>query len=74
MPITKEQKQKYIDQFGKDSKDTGSPEVQVAILTHRIRELTEHVKENKKDHHTRRGLVQLAVSYTHLTLPTNREV
>ena len=59
MPISKEEKQKYIDQFGKDSKDTGSPEVQVAILTHRIRELTEHVKEHKKDHHTRRGLVEV---------------
>ena len=59
MPISKEEKQKYIDQFGKDSEDTGSTEVQVAILTHRIRELTEHVKTHKKDHHTRRGLVQL---------------
>ena len=59
MPISKEEKQKYIDQFGKDSEDTGSTEVQVAILTHRIRELTEHVKAHKKDHHTRRGLVQL---------------
>ena len=59
MPITKEDKQKYIDQFGKDKNDTGSPEVQIAILTHRIRELTEHSKEQKKDHHTRRGLVQL---------------
>ena len=59
MPITKEEKKKYIDQFGKDSNDTGSPEVQVAILTHRIRELTDHVKAHKKDHHTRRGLVQL---------------
>ena len=59
MPITKEEKQKYIDQFGKDSNDTGSSEVQVAILTHRIRELTEHVKIHKKDNHTRRGLVQL---------------
>ena len=47
MPITKEDKQKYIDQFGKDKNDTGSPEVQVAILTHRIRELTEHSKEHK---------------------------
>ena len=55
MPITKEDKQKYIDQFGKDKNDTGSPEVQIAILTHRIRELTEHSKEHKKDHHTRRG-------------------
>jgi len=59
MPITKEEKQKYIDQFGSDSNDTGSSEVQVAILTHRIRELTEHVKIHKKDNHTRRGLVQL---------------
>tara|TARA_S200000501_G_scaffold182780_1_gene172226 strand:+ start:586 stop:855 length:270 start_codon:yes stop_codon:yes gene_type:complete len=59
MPITKEEKQKYIDQFGNDSNDAGSSEVQVAILTHRIRELTEHVKIHKKDNHTRRGLVQL---------------
>ena len=59
MPITKEEKQEYINQFGKDKNDTGSPEVQVAILTHRIRELTEHSKEHKKVHHTRRGLVQL---------------
>ena len=59
MPISKEDKQKYVEQFGKDANDTGSPEVQVAILTHRIRELTDHVKIHKKDHHTRRGLVQL---------------
>ena len=59
MPITKEEKQKYVEKFGKDSTDTGSTEVQVAILTHRIRELTDHVKKHKKDHHTRRGLVQL---------------
>ena len=59
MPITKEDKQKYIDQFGNDKNDTGSPEVQVAVLTHRIRELTEHSKEHKKDHHTRRGLLML---------------
>ena len=59
MPISKEEKQKYVDQFGKSSGDTGAPEVQIAILTHRIRELTEHVKTHKKDHHTRRGLVQL---------------
>jgi len=59
MPITKEEKQKYVEQFAKGAKNTGVPEVQIAILTHRIRELTEHVKEHKKDHHTRRGLVQL---------------
>ena len=59
MPISKEEKQKYVDQFGKVNGDTGAPEVQIAILTHRIRELTDHVKTHKKDHHTRRGLVQL---------------
>ncbi len=59
MPISKEDKQKYVDQFGKDANDSGAPEVQIAILTHRIRELTEHVKNHKKDNHTRRGLVQL---------------
>ena len=59
MPITKEDKEKIIKKFGKDKKDTGSTEVQVAILTHRISELTEHVKVHKKDNHTRRGLVQL---------------
>ena len=59
MPISNEDKKKYVDQFGKDSNDTGAPEVQIAILTHRIRELTEHVKLHKKDHHTRRGLVML---------------
>ena len=59
MPISKEEKQGYIDKFGKDSNDAGSSEVQIAILTHRIRELTSHVEVHKKDHHTRRGLVQL---------------
>ena len=59
MPINNEDKKKYVTQFGKDSNDTGSSEVQIAILTHRIRELTEHVKIHKKDHHTRRGLVML---------------
>ena len=59
MPISNEDKKKYVEQFGKDTSDTGAPEVQIAILTHRIRELTEHVKLHKKDHHTRRGLVML---------------
>ena len=51
--------EKYIKKFGKNTNDTGSPEIQVAIWTLRIRELTEHVKIHKKDNHTRRGLVQL---------------
>ena len=59
MPIGKEDKNKYIEKFGKDENDSGSSEVQIAIMTHRIRELTEHVKIHKKDNHTRRGLVQL---------------
>ena len=59
MPISKEEKQQIIKKFGNNKDDTGSPEVQIAILTHRIRELTDHVKVHKKDHHTRRGLVQL---------------
>ena len=59
MPISIEEKKEYVNKFGKDSNDTGSSEVQIAILTHRIRELTEHLKTHKKDHHTRRGLVML---------------
>ena len=59
MPITKEDKEKIIKKFGKDKKDTGSTEVQVAILNHRISELTEQLKIHKKDKHTRRGLVAL---------------
>ena len=59
MPISKDEKQEIVKKFGNNDQDTGSPEVQIAILTHRIRELTDHVKVHKKDNHTRRGLVQL---------------
>ena len=59
MPIQKDDKEEYVKKFGKNTSDTGSAEVQIAILTHRIRELTDHVKVHKKDKHTRRGLVQL---------------
>ena len=54
--ITKEQKQALIEQYKVHEGDTGSPEVQIAILTFRINALTEHLKQNKKDHHSRRGL------------------
>ena len=54
--ITKEQKQAIIEQYKVHEGDTGSPEVQIAILTFRINALTEHLKQNKKDHHSRRGL------------------
>ncbi len=59
MPLTKEQKAEIIQKFGKDSNDTGRTEVQVALLTARIQELNGHFKEHKKDHHSRRGLMQL---------------
>lgn len=59
MAVSKERKAELIKEFGKDANDSGSAEVQVAILTEHIRELTEHVKVHKKDHHTRRGLLML---------------
>ena len=59
MAVSKERKAELIKECGKDANDSGSAEVQVAILTERIRELTEHVKVHKKDHHTRRGLLML---------------
>ncbi|MCI8823864.1 MAG: 30S ribosomal protein S15 [Lachnospiraceae bacterium] len=57
--ISKEKKQSIIAEYGRSEGDTGSPEVQVAILTARIQELTEHLKVNKKDHHSRRGLLKM---------------
>ena len=57
--ITKEQKAELIKQYGKNEQDSGSAEVQVAILTARIKELTEHMKSHQKDFHTRRGLLML---------------
>lgn len=57
--ITKEIKAQLAAEYGKTPQDTGSPAVQVAILTYRIKELTEHLKENKKDHHSRRGLLKM---------------
>jgi small subunit ribosomal protein S15 len=57
--ITKEKKQEIIKAYARTEGDTGSPEVQVAILTERINELTEHLKTNHKDHHSRRGLLKM---------------
>lgn len=59
MSLTAEQKREVIAEFGEGEKDTGKPEVQIALLTRRIEELTEHLKVNKKDHHSRRGLLKL---------------
>ena len=59
MAVTKERKAELIRQYGKDERDSGSSAVQVAILTERIKGLTEHMKAHKKDYHTRRGLLTL---------------
>lgn len=57
--MTKEKKQEIIAAYKTHESDTGSPEVQIAILTTRINELTEHLKNNKQDHHSRRGLLKM---------------
>ena len=57
--ITKDKKRKVVETYGKGAKDTGSTDVQIAILTLRIEELTEHFKTNMRDHHSRRGLLKL---------------
>ena len=59
MALTKEAKQQATTRFGKHATDTGSPEVQIAMLTTRINELTEHLRTHAKDHHSRRGLLML---------------
>ncbi len=57
--ITTEMKKEIIAKYGKTPEDTGSPEVQIALLSARISELTEHLKVHKKDHHSRRGLLKM---------------
>ena len=57
--LTKEKKQEIINEYAIKEGDTGSPEVQVAILTYRINDLNEHLKVHKKDHHSRRGLLKM---------------
>ncbi len=59
MTLTQERKQEIITQFGASAQDTGNTRVQIALLTARINELTEHLREHKKDHHSRRGLLML---------------
>ncbi len=59
MALTKERKLEVIKDYKKHDKDTGSPEVQIALLTERIATLTDHFKVHKKDHHSRRGLLML---------------
>ena len=59
MVLSSEEKKELIDRYKRHDVDTGSPEVQVGLLTHRISYLTEHLKVHKKDHHSRRGLLML---------------
>ena len=59
MTLTVEDKQEIVARFGKDENDTGSTQVQVALLTRRINDLTEHLRTHKHDHHSRRGLLML---------------
>ncbi|AEE91421.1 MAG: 30S ribosomal protein S15 [Tepidanaerobacter acetatoxydans] len=59
MALVKETKQAIINEYKIHETDTGSPEVQIAMLTHRINQLTEHLKQHKKDHHSRRGLLKM---------------
>ncbi|PKQ17329.1 MAG: 30S ribosomal protein S15 [Actinobacteria bacterium HGW-Actinobacteria-7] len=67
MPLEKNVKAEIIADHGRGESDTGSTEVQVALLTQRIRDLTEHLKIHKKDHHTRRGLLKLVGQRRRLT-------
>ena len=59
MPVTKEKVEELLKEFGNKENDTGSPETQIAVLTERIKNITSHLKNNKKDHSGRRGLVIL---------------
>jgi len=59
MPLTKEQKQELIKRYGKSATDSGSPEVQIALLTQRINELSAHFNAHVKDHHSRQGLLKM---------------
>jgi small subunit ribosomal protein S15 len=59
MTLTQEDKLEVVERFGKDAQDTGATEVQIALLTRRINDLTEHLRSHKHDHHSRRGLLML---------------
>ena len=66
MPLAPERKAQIIKDFQRDDKDTGSPEIQIAVLTARIAQVATHLKENKGDMHNRRGLVQMVGRRNHL--------
>jgi len=75
MPLSKEQKDTIIQEYHIHPKDTGSPEVQIALLTQRISDLTEHLKAHKNDEHSRRGLLKLVGQRRrHLTYLSQKDV
>ncbi|MHB0915934.1 MAG: 30S ribosomal protein S15 [Thermoleophilia bacterium] len=75
MTISKEDKEVVIEKFSSHESDTGSPEVQIALLSERINGLTEHLKTHKKDHHSRRGLLKMVGKRRRLlTYLQNKEV
>ena len=73
MPLTKEEKKTIFKEFGKTPEDTGATEVQVALLTHQIKQLTEHLKTHKKDHSSRRGLMKMVGTRRRLLKYLNKE-
>ena len=73
MSITAERKSEVIKEYAKGANDTGSPEVQIALLTRRITELTEHLKTHKKDHSSRRGLLKMVGRRNNLLKYLTRE-
>lgn len=74
MPLSKSEKQQIIQDYGRSPQDTGSPEVQIAILTHRINQLTEHLKVHKHDEHSRRGLLRMVgMRRRHLTYLSRKD-
>lgn len=74
MPLSKDTKQQLIQDYGRATNDTGSPEVQIALLTTRINQLTEHLRTNKHDEHSRRGLLKMVGRRRrHLTYLSNND-
>lgn len=72
MSLTKDKKKKLVSDYRRDKHDTGSPEVQIALLTERINELSEHFKANMKDHHSRYGLIKMVGQRKKLLAYLNR--
>ena len=73
MSITQAQKDEITKKFQRDDKDSGSPEIQIAVLTHRIKELTEHMKQHKHDYSTQRGLLKMVSNRRRLLAYLNRK-